>query len=209
MRTYIKIQFLSIFISAALLACVSEPVSTGKTANDTRETSVMIDREQTVIEVDSDILNAAFDGQADELVAYIEDEEDLDVIMKDLCTAMLLASVRGHSECVQVLIESGVEVDCGSGGTALMWAAGSRQDTLLTVKMLLEAGADVNAKTEYGSTALIDAARQGNIEIVRLLLDSGAEVYAEDIDGRTAMTEAAAGGYEDIVRLLEDAEAGG
>ena len=204
MKAFINILFLLIFISVLFLGCKSGPVAT-TTAPDTREASVMADREQKEIEIEEKILKAAFNGKADELRSLIEDEKDIESIMKDCRTALLLASVRGHSESVKVLIDNGVDVDWQSwgGDTALMWAAGSKEDTARTVKVLIKAGADVNAKTEDGCTALMDAARQGNTEIVRLLLDGGAEVNAASIDGHTALTEASAGGYEEIVKLLE------
>jgi ankyrin repeat protein len=206
MQVFTKIPILLIFIFTFLFGCISDPVTTGKDPGDTRETSIITDKEKTVIEIKDDILNAAFNGQADKLRALIETEEDMRAIMKDCNTALRLASVRGHTETVKVLIDKGVDVNCetGRGGTALMWAAGSQENTVDTVKALLEAGADVNKKTEDGCTALMDAARQGNIEIARVLLDSGAEVNAVNMEGRTALTEASAGGHKEIVRLLEN-----
>lgn len=209
MPVFIKIQILLIFIFAFIVGCVSDPVSTGTAPDDTREKSIMIDSERTVIEIKDDILKAAFNGQADELRTLIESEEDMKAIMKDCSTALLLASVRGHTETVKVLIDKGVDVnwETGRGGTALMWAAGSRENTAYTVKVLLYAGADVNARSGDGCTALMDAARQGNIEIVRVLLDNGAEVDAVNMEGRTALMEASASGYKEIVQLLENAGA--
>ena len=66
----------------------------------------------------------------------------MDAIMKDCQTALLLASVRGHTQAVQVLIEHGVKVDgeTGRGGTALMWTAGSREHVEI-VQLLENAGA--------------------------------------------------------------------
>lgn len=208
MQVFKYIPFLLIFIFASIFGCVSDPVS--KTATvDTREKSIMIDSERTVIDINEDILKAAFEGQTAELRGLIESEEDMDAIMKDCRTALLLASVRGHTESVRVLLEEGVKVNWETerGGTALMWAAGSRENTVDTVKVLLQAGANVNARTGDGRMALMDAARQGNIEIVLVLLDNGAEVNAVNMEGRTALMEASAGDHKEIVQLLENAGA--
>ncbi len=208
MQVFKYIPFLLIFIFASIFGCVSDPVSIKATA-DTREKSIMIDSEGTVIDINEDILKAAFEGQTAELRGLIESEENMDAIMKDCRTALLLASVRGHTESVRVLIDEGVNVNWETerGGTALMWAAGSRENTADTVKVLLQEGADVNAKTVDGCTALMDAARQGNIETVRVLIDNDAEVNAVNMEGRTALTEASAGGHKEIVQLLENAGA--
>ena len=58
-----------------LFGCISKPVTPGRTPGESRETSIMTDREKTEIDINDDILNAAFNGQEDELRALIEAEE--------------------------------------------------------------------------------------------------------------------------------------
>lgn len=120
----------------------------------------------------------------------------------------------------------------GYGMTALMWAAGSGSQEL--VSLLLQHGADIEerndllsvrsieklltgngdywelidrmgtlaAKKHHGWTALIWAARNGRTEIVSLLLDSGANVNAITKDGFTALVHAIDNKHQETAHLL-------
>jgi len=119
-------------------------------------------------------------------------------------TALQLAARLGNIEIIQILLETGANVDAPPqryGGTALQYAA-SRGDTEI-VQLLLDAGAAVEA--ECGRmTALQGAAKGGHCWIVELLLKRKAEVDARSrstAEG-TPLQLAAEGGHLRTVRLL-------
>jgi hypothetical protein len=211
MSGYERVFVLCVCISVLLSGCVTLPPSTTTAPGTTTETSVMTRQEQMVIEVNEDLLIAAFNGDAAGLRGALKPEEGEDgadkegePVVENGSTALLLASVMGHAGSVRALIDAGVDVNGRSarGCTALMWAAGSRQDTAETVAVLLELGADVNAGTVDGRTALMDAALHGNTPVVRDLLLAGSEVNVRTKRGRTPLFEAVRGGSDETVRLL-------
>ncbi|XP_062905530.1 ankyrin repeat and SOCS box protein 5b isoform X3 [Mobula hypostoma] len=92
------------------------------------------------------------------------------------------ASSKGHSECIQVLISWGadIDLDISHQGTPLYVACVHQQ--YFCIKKLLHAGANVQ-KGKHLETPLHAAARQSNPDIVMLLLDFGAEVRARNAEG--------------------------
>jgi serine/threonine-protein phosphatase 6 regulatory ankyrin repeat subunit B len=122
-------------------------------------------------------------------------------------TALIAASLNGHTEVVDFLIGKKANVNAADkdGGTALMAAALSGNPEI--VDLLIKAKANVNAADKYGDTALIFAAAQGNTEIVSRLIAAKANVNAKDKYVETALNLAADGGYADVVSLLIDAKA--
>ncbi len=111
-------------------------------------------------------------------------------------TALIMASVQGHTDTVKLLLERGAEIETRDEGrvTALMWAAlGGHIDS---VRALLEAGAAVQR-----ASALWLAALGGHTDSVRALLEAGAQV------GDAALIGAALGGHTDSVRALLEAGA--
>ncbi len=206
MLRLVKFLIFLISIFVLILGCVSAPPPRVPTSVETRETSVMTERETMTININTDLFKAAFEGQTSELMNLLELEEDVEVKKRDGRIALLLASVRGHTEVVQILVDAGIDVngETARGGTALMWAAGSRENPTEIVRVLLDAGADVNARTRDGCTALMDATMRGNTETVRVLIEAGAGVNEKTEDGVTALMEAGRLGYIEIVRLLLD-----
>jgi ankyrin repeat protein len=103
-------------------------------------------------------------------------------------TALRLASIHGHSNVVQLLLERGADVnakDCTTknlGETPLISA--SRGGYAGIVQMLLDHGADpdlgsagelIDLGDARGGTPLAYACRLGHVEIVKLLLRAGAD----------------------------------
>ncbi len=103
-------------------------------------------------------------------------------------TALIEAAKNGHSECVEVLLKAGADVNhpYGCDWTALIEAA--RKGHTECVDLLLKSGANVNWADQAGSTALIEASRGGHTGCVDLLVESGAT-------GSSSLTEAKTGGH--------------
>ncbi|KAK2743974.1 hypothetical protein FQN55_007023 [Onygenales sp. PD_40] len=116
--------------------------------------------------------------------------------------ALFTACLHGYRETVELLLDTGADVNllAGAHGTALAAAASTGQTAV--VRLLLERGADVNLLAGDRGTALEAAACQGSIETVRLLLDKGADVNLIGGDRGTALAAAASHGHTEIVQLL-------
>ena len=102
-------------------------------------------------------------------------------------TALILAVVKDHVECVKALIAAGADINANddNGENALLWASAWNDWDCLNA--LIAAGADVNAKDNGGSTALSGLCFNGHVNCLKPLLDAGADVNAKDNDGRTAL----------------------
>jgi tetratricopeptide (TPR) repeat protein len=124
-----------------------------------------------------------------------------------LLRQLMVASLDGHIEVVQLLFANGADVNAkGNGGlTALM--AASINGHIDIVQALIEKGADVNTQNCYGMTALMAASQNGHIEVVQALIDGGADVNAEDCNGGTALMVASQNGHVEVVRSLIDNDA--
>ena len=117
-------------------------------------------------------------------------------------TALMVASLSGHKEIVERLIQHGAEVNqatTDNGTTALMLASGNGHEEI--VERLIQLGAEVNqARTDTGATALMAAGQGGYEEIVERLIQHGAEVNQATTDnGTTALMLASGNGHEEIV----------
>lgn len=118
--------------------------------------------------------------------------------------ALLLASLRGRSVFVRLLLSTGVDVNYTDTNrrTSLSMAAENGHENV--VEMLLKAErADPNLKDIYGEAPLFWAIKNSRKTIVRLLLNTEhIDVNSKDVCGWTPLTTAANGGHEAIVRLL-------
>lgn len=154
--------------------------------------------------INRNLIQAAFTGRSDDVQRLFATEESKNLKEEYINTSLLLASVHGNTETVQVLLDNGADVNSTTvrGGTALMWAAGSSRNPSDTVRVLLRAGAEVNTRAENGRTALMDAAAIGNGEITEILLAAGAEVDGKDETGKTALMIAAVQGHLDCISIL-------
>jgi ankyrin repeat protein len=132
---------------------------------------------------------------------------NVDAKDEDGKTALVWASLMGHTEVVKTLLEAGADVNAKdkSGIAALIRASLGGYTEI--VKILLEAGADVNAKAKSGITALIRASEDGHIETLKALVEAGADVNAKDEDGNTALIRASEDGHIETLKALVEAGA--
>lgn len=119
---------------------------------------------------------------------------------KNKCTGetiLLLASQKGYTEIVNLLLDKRANPNISnSGNTSLIRACNSGYTEI--VKLLLDKGADYNITDVAGYNPLYIACNNGYTKIVKLLLDNGANPNISK-NGKTALIRA----YKvDILKLL-------
>jgi len=132
-------------------------------------------------------------------------EGGIDINIQDINfydTALTLASYRGHTEIVKLLVEKGAALDilANDGMTALIIAVAYGYTEI--VKLLVEKGAALDILAKDGNTALILASTFGMTKIVKLLVEKGAALDIQSKFGNTALMIASSLGYTEIVKLL-------
>jgi ankyrin repeat protein len=127
----------------------------------------------------SDLLQALYRGEDEQVEKLLAVEPELDVIRRELG----LACFFGHVDAARLLLERGADVNALSTNEnvqtaaihAAAAAAGDETTRYGLVKLALEHGADPNLPQGGGFRA-IDAARQnGDARVEQLLLEHGAE----------------------------------
>ena len=110
--------------------------------------------------------------------------------MKNHWTLLMAASMFGHTNAVNVLLQYGANValtDKRFGYTALHFAAFSSDNSGEILRCLIENGADVNGVNKVKHTPLMKAAKRGHINALTLLIKHGADVDLQDSDGYKAL----------------------
>ncbi|XP_008060738.1 ankyrin repeat domain-containing protein 2 [Carlito syrichta] len=117
-------------------------------------------------------------------------------------TALHRASLEGHVELLEKLLESGATVDFQDrlDCTALHWAC--RGGHMEVVKLLQSRGADSNVRDKLLSTPLHVAVRTGRLQIVEHFLSLGLDINARDREGDSALHDAVRLNRYKIIKLL-------
>jgi len=139
-------------------------------------------------------------GDAKKLKAWLSllDAADVNKLNDDEVTSLWIASEKGLTDIVQLLLNAGADVNkiYESIPTPLVVAA--CEGHVKIAQLLLNAGADVN-KAHNGYTPLSMASQQGHIDIVQLLLQVGADANP---NGCLSLHEAVLHNHVAIVQLL-------
>jgi ankyrin repeat protein len=150
--------------------------NTGPSSPDSQQHETVAQQDQQQKDTNlQPLLDACDQGDIVKVQKLLADGADVNQCDDKHTTALFIASYRGHTEIVKLLLASHANPDiqqCFDGGTALMCAAfcGYRDIT----KLLIDAHADVNIRSKKGGTALILAANWGYTAIVKQLLEAGA-----------------------------------
>lgn len=147
-----------------------------------------------------DLLTAAKNGDIAQAREAIKRGARLDFGLNSKALAM--ASMKGYTEIVKLLVENGADVNKKSdnGLTALMHA--SIGGYLEIVELLIKNGADINAKDILGETALMASSKKGYGNIMDMLIKNGADVNAKDDLGKTATVYASEKHSEDFKSMM-------
>ncbi|XP_038633700.1 ankyrin repeat domain-containing protein 24-like isoform X2 [Scyliorhinus canicula] len=146
----------------------------------------------------------AVDGSDPEKVASLLNKRTLHTTKLDTegRSAYHLAAMRGHVDCLEVILAHGVDVTAldGSGLNALHLAAkyGNHQ----CVKRLLQERCPVNAVDSYGRIALHHAATSGSFSCVQTLCNFKSPLNVHDDDGCTPLILAAQMSNYEMCRCL-------
>ena len=153
--------------------------------------------------LNQDLLNAAKNGDLQQLEFYIAAGADVNAKDNYNETPLHHAALKGSPECVRLLLTAGATVDAKNNDnkTPLHWAA--HKGSPECVQLLLAAGACVEAKNNNNnSTPLHEAAICGSPECVSLLLAAGACVNAKNNNNRTPLDLAERYNHAACVALL-------
>jgi ankyrin repeat protein len=154
-----------------------------------------------------DIFEAAAAGDADSLRNCLKEGPDsLRSFSGDGWTALHLAAAFGTPETVQILLESGAQVDAVSKNPQTnqpLHAALALGRNPETIRLLLEAGADPNARQTAGFTPIFSAAADNRRELVELLIAHGAKADFQNDLGQTPAGFARERRHEELADWLE------
>jgi ankyrin repeat protein len=155
------------------------------------------------------LIEAAVDGDLELVLRMLENGAALAATDSDGKTALSWAAMRGRTEVVRLLLDSGADAnhaDSFGDWTPLMLAAGHapRDRATETMALLIERGAEVDARSRWGTTALHSAAVRGAEALVRFLLEHGAAIDSRSDSGRTTLIQVARMGFrsDEMVRTL-------
>ena len=164
--------------------------------------------ERVIADIDSHkaFFKAIKNGQIEVVNQFLEDGIDVNLKNPREHTPLILASMGGHTEMVELFLkyeEIDVNIQSFLGKyTALILALRNGHDAIVEL-LLKHKNIKVNIKDSFGQTALMEAAFYGYIEITELLLKhKGIGVNDKNDFGETALTIALARGRDAIAKEL-------
>jgi ankyrin repeat protein len=152
-----------------------------------------------------ELLRVVGNGNIRRLSALIEDGVELNFVnSKTGMTPLMTAAYAGHTNVVNLLIDSGasVKLSADDGASALHWA--SLNGHLEIVKVLIDSGADVNVRRGAdGPAPLHMAINSGHDSIALLLINAGTSLDTEYI-GRDVEEYAKWHELDEIARYVRE-----
>uniref|UniRef100_A0A3P9A9J6 Ankyrin repeat domain 6b n=1 Tax=Esox lucius TaxID=8010 RepID=A0A3P9A9J6_ESOLU len=157
--------------------------------------------EAAVLALSERLLVAAHKGQADNVVQLINKGAKV-AVTKYGRSPLHLASYKGHSEVVRILLKAGCDLDIQDDGeqTALHRAAVVGNSDIISA--LIQEGCALDRQDKDGNTALHEVSWHGFSQSVKLLVKAGANVHAKNKAGNTALHLACQNGHAQSSRVL-------
>lgn len=158
--------------------------------------------------MNSEFLYAAEQGDIDKLRKCISKNVNLDCTNRQGRTAITLASLNKHYDCVELLISAGADVDKQDQTCFNPFLLSCLNNDLTLLRLVLPAKPDLDRLTRFGGVGITPASEKGHVEIVRELLTcTDINVNHTNFVGWTPLLEAIVlndGGpkQQEIVKLL-------
>ncbi|XP_055886580.1 transient receptor potential cation channel subfamily A member 1-like isoform X2 [Biomphalaria glabrata] len=150
-----------------------------------------------------DLFPFAQNGNAKEVARIVQtDPSRLHVKNNQGQNALHLASLKGHQQVVEVLIEFHPDLDVvdNHGNTALHLAVSSKKPEI--IDLLLKSGANPTIKNHLHMMPIHVAAELNNIDVVNVLLDNGVDANWTGESGMTALHYAAAKDNGEVMKVM-------
>lgn len=119
-------------------------------------------------------------------------------------TTLYLAIEKNRPDIVQLMLDSGADVNLSSVESVTPLIAASYSGNINIIDLILSKHPNLEATDRLHKSALIYAAGMGHREAVKHLIDAGAKVDASYIDALTPLMWAAGQGHAETVKLLLD-----
>jgi uncharacterized protein len=117
--------------------------------------------------------------------------------------ALILASLEGHADAVELILEKGADIEVRNKGGLTALHAAAYAGKLDVVKLLVAKGAQVNdTRNFYKMSPLHAAAEEGHSDVAAFLIESKADIEATERNGYTPLTQAGWRGYWDVGEIL-------
>jgi hypothetical protein len=161
-----------------------------------------IESADPIVTKNKTILHAIAKGDPNDVRNHLLLGADVNEKNKQGWTPLHFATVRGKTECAEVLIAKGAELNprTGTEKTPLHFAA-SRGFLEITV-LLVESGGDITAQDDEGWSPLHYAAEKDKVDVATYLIKQGAEVDMPSTRGGTPLHEASASASPEMIKLL-------
>lgn len=161
-------------------------------------------------ELSGEFLLAAEKGNADALKACLDKKVDINITNRQGRTAVVIASLNKHYDCVELLISAGADINKQDQTCFNPFLISCLNNDLTLLRLVLPAKPDLNCLSRFGGVGITPASEKGHVEIVReLLTHTDINVNHTNFVGWTPLLEAIVlndGGakQQEIVKLLLD-----
>jgi len=145
-------------------------------------------------------------GDESALEALLANGADTAALTTKKWNALHFAAAEGNLDCVNKLIEAGIDIDRRSGAMGGGWATplflAAKGGHVDVVTALLKKGANPDSAAMFSWTPLHIAVARDNAEVVQVLLDNGAKPNALTDSQESPFHMAAKRGNADILKVL-------
>lgn len=129
---------------------------------------------------------SAYHGHAKNVEYFVKLGFDVNEVTKHGETALHLAAMNGHLDCVQSLLKHQANIECEDHGKSRPLHA-AIYGTIDCLQYLVQQKVNLSAKNDCGSTALHLAVYAGKFEAVKYLINKGSDVFTVDNNNKNVI----------------------